>query len=216
MYSYQSFKKQITFSLRMETIHFRAVIEVLGKPQKHVEDSLNGYIKKITEQPAFEVLSKEIAAAAEQDNELWATHAELEIKTKELAFLTRFCLEYMPSAVEIIAPKSLTLDESELTNFLSDLQVKLHGVDLVAKQAKMQADTYRSNLGNLMSNYIKLLLTQKPLTAEQLSKLTGVQFDLIGDFLDAMIDRNQIDLEQDTYHLKKKEDVQNGVKRETD
>jgi len=42
-------------------IHFRAVIEVLGKPKEHVNDSLQNYIKNLKENERYEVTNEEYA-----------------------------------------------------------------------------------------------------------------------------------------------------------
>jgi transcription initiation factor IIE alpha subunit len=112
----------------------------------------------------------------------------------------------MPSTLDIIEPAEFTLKDVELTNLLNDLQAHLHRVDMVAKQVKVENDVYKNNLGSLLHNYVKVLLTKGDLSAEQLSKLTGVTKEQLEDFLDKMIDKGVIDLKKGMYTLKKKEE----------
>jgi hypothetical protein len=188
-------------------ITFRAMIEVLGKPKEHVEKALQTYLQHLKEDSSFQVVQVDIAEVKKQEkDELWATFADLEIKTEKVEHLISFCFDYMPSTLDIIEPAEFTLKDVELTNLLNDLQAHLHRVDMVAKQVKVENDVYKNNLGSLLHNYVKVLLTKGDLSAEQLSKLTGVTKEQLEDFLDKMIDKGVIDLKKGMYTLKKKEE----------
>lgn len=198
----------------MTEIHFRAIIEVMGKPKEHIVTALQSYLKKLEEIEAFTVLATEVHDPAEQENELWTTFAEVEIKTKQLPYLTRFCVEFMPSMIEIISPSTFSIPAQDMTGFLNDLQTKLHNVDMVAKQAKMVADASKESVSHLLRNYITLLLRQRSFTGQELSNLTGVSKEKLEDFLDVLIDKGKVDLDGDVYSLKK-EVVTNGASGKT-
>jgi hypothetical protein len=187
-------------------IKFRAIIEVLGKPEKHVEESLNHYLKNLEKEERFTILKKEVSTPKKQEKEaLWATFAQVEVQTKSINDMTAFCLEYMPSQIEIFSPSNFKFISSDLSEFFSDLQSKLHSVDMVAKQSKHLADTYKKNISSLLANFIKILLSSEPMDAKKLSKLTGVAQQRLEDFLDGMIDTKEIDLNADVYSLIKKD-----------
>ncbi|MBU0457682.1 MAG: hypothetical protein ABH824_02495 [Nanoarchaeota archaeon] len=186
-------------------IFFRAVIEVLGKPKEHVESSIKEYVSKIKEDERYEVVNEELTEAKKQeDTDLWATFTELEIWTGKMDNLIDFCFDYMPSLIDIIEPSQLSLSDNEVSSFINDLQAKLHGVDMVAKQLKIENDTLKTNTAFLLKNYVTVLLGKSNLTSEQISKLTGVNKDLLEDFLDKLIDQNVIDLKDGIYYLKSK------------
>ena len=186
-------------------ITFRAIIEVLGKPQEHVEKSLKGYVEKLKENEKYEVLKENIAPIKKRDEEeLWAIFAELEISTNDPQNLINFCFEYMPSLIEVIEPKKLTLSDANLTMFLNDIQAKLHQVDMIAKQVKMELDFTKKGMSSLLSNFLMVLLGNRKLTSDKLSTLTGMKKDILEDFLDKLIDDGRIELENDEYFLKKK------------
>jgi hypothetical protein len=187
-----------------EEITFRAVVEVLGKPKEHIVMALNGYLEKLENDENFSLLKKDLAEARQQENsELWATFAELELKTSEVKNLTSFCFDYMPSVLEIIYPKELKFKDSDVSQFLNDLQARLHQVDMVAKQVQTENNILNKSLGSLLKNYITLALTKQNLNSEQLSKLTGVAQDKLEDFLDQLIDDGRVDLKEGIYLLKK-------------
>jgi len=185
-------------------IIFRTVIEVLGKPEEHVKKALKEYLEQIRTNQDYQIINEEIAEAKKQEEqELWAIFAELEIKTNNIINITKFCFDYMPSIIEIIKPKEVIFNQEELSGTLNDLQAKLHQVDMVAKQIKMERDLYRKSVSHLLGNYVTLLLTKSNLNSEQISKLTGVDKDKLEDFLDILIDQGKIDLKEGIYYIKK-------------
>jgi len=190
----------------MATIVFRAVLEVLGKPQEHVEESIKQYLQQLKNDKRFKVQHEKLAEIKKQEGQdLWAIFAELDLKTEQLENLTVFCLDYMPSLIEIVEPAQMTLTDVQLSEFLNDLQAKLHQIDLLAKHVKIENDHLKRNLGGLLNNYIQILLKQANLGSEQLSKLTGVPQDQLEDYLDQMMDAGKIDLKEGVYFLKEKQ-----------
>ena len=188
-------------------IRFRAIVEVLGKPKEHIEASLRKYIEKLKEDKNYTVHSVDFAEAQEKKEEgLWAAFAEVELSTEKVINMVNFSLDYMPSLLEVISPQQLTLRDVELSTFLNDLQAKLHAVDMIAKQLKVENDVLARNTGNLLKNYITVLLGKQSLTSEQISRLTGVLQDRLEDFLDQLIDEQRVDLKAGVYSLKQKKE----------
>ena len=186
-------------------IVFRAVIEVLGKPQEHVDQSLQDYIQHLKESKQYKVVRTELAPSRQQEGlELWAAFAEVEVQATKLEDLTAFCFEYMPSLIEILEPKDLHFNYSQLSEFLNDLQIRLHEIDMIAKQVKTENDALRKNLGGLLKNYIQILLNNGNLDSAHLSSMTGVSKDTLEDFLDQLIDQGVIDMKEGIYFLQKR------------
>ncbi len=184
-------------------ILFRTVVEVLGKPKEHVDSTLRGYLQKLKENTRYEVLKEDLAELKQHEqSELWMAFAELEIKTSGVADIIDFCFDYMPSFLEIIEPEELSLDSLTISSFLNDMQAKLHGVDMIAKQMKMENQLLNQSLARLLNNYIIVLLRDHNLSSEQLSKLTGMNIDVLEDYLDKMIDEGKVDLKEGIYFLK--------------
>src|SRR3989338_7146257 len=126
------------FLIMQNDIIFRAIIEVLGRPKEHIEKSLKEYLDNLKQNKNYKVISEEIAEVKKQEGqELWVVFAELEIKTSQVDSLISFCFDYMPSVIEILEPKRLPISDLEISQFLNDLQGKLHHVDMVAKQSKL-------------------------------------------------------------------------------
>lgn len=186
-----------------QKILFRAIVEVLGKPKEHVDASLKGYLQKLKEDARYQVLEEDLADLNQhKESDLWMAFAELEIKTKNVGDIIDFCFDYMPSLIEILEPAELKLAGLDLSTFLNDLQAKLHGVDMLAKQLKMENQALHKSMGALLSNYITVMLQKTNLTAEQLHQFTGVNQDMLEDFLDKLIDEGKIDMKEGIYFLK--------------
>jgi len=132
---------------------------------------------------------------------MWTTFAELEIKTSSIENLVGFCFDFMPSIIEIISPKELPLKDNDLNMFLNDLQARLHSVDMIAKQVQIENKVMQENMAHLLKNYVTVLLKNRDLTAEELSKLTGIDSARLGDFLDQLLDQGKIDLKGEKYSL---------------
>src|SRR3989344_5511432 len=185
---------------------FRAIIEVLGRPKEHVEKTIKDYLERLKQDKNYQIVSEEVAEVKKQEKEeMWVIFAELEVRTEKVDNIIGFCFEYMPSMIELIEPSELTLRDVTLSNFLNDLQARLHHVGIVAKQLKSENDFLKKSLAVLVKNYVTILLNGgKRMTSEQLSRLTGLAKDKLEDFLDQLIDKGEIDLKEDLYSLKKK------------
>jgi len=184
-------------------ILLRCLLEVVGKPKEHIEQAISGYIDGLRKDERYELGKYKISEAIKQEEEeYWSIFADLEVGADNLEELTAFCLEYMPSQIEIIYPKEMNINEADLSAFFNDLQSKLHNVDMVAKQTKLENKYLKENNGVLLKNYVSVLLQGRKLTSEQLSHLMGVKQDALEDFLDYLIDEGKIDLNEGKYFLK--------------
>ncbi|MBT4445886.1 hypothetical protein HOA92_04105 [archaeon] len=184
----------------MTTIEYGATIEVLGKPKEHVEGMLKSILQKLKEDDRFILKESKVHEATLQEGtELFATFMEVELKTEGVDNITGFCFDFMPSSIEIAAPSELKLSAADYSAYLNDLQAKLHQVDMLAKQMKMERDMNASNLAALLKNNILVLLNNNKLTIEQLAGFTGVNADKLADYLDKLIDMGKIDLDGEKY-----------------
>ncbi len=180
-------------------IHTRVIIEVLGKPKAYVENSLRAFVQKIKKDSNLEVIHEDYGEATEHENDTWTTFVELEILIKDIITMTGFCFDYMPASIEILAPENMKLKSQELSMIINDLQGKLHHLDAMVKQFKMQNDFLRKNTRTLLRNLITIALLVKPKTIEELTAIIGVKEKELEKFLDAMIKENKIKKEGDMY-----------------
>ncbi|MBS3169597.1 hypothetical protein J4210_03855 [Candidatus Woesearchaeota archaeon] len=186
-----------------EKVLFRTVLEVAGRPKEHVESSLREYLAKIKEDKKYTVVSEEVAEIQqEKDQQLWMIFAELEVKTASLVEIISFCFDYMPSLIEILEPHEIAFSNTHTSSLFNDLQARLHQVDMVAKQLRLENEHLRKNTQDILKNYILVLLGTQNLTSAQLSHFTGVNLNQLEDFLDQLIDEKKVDMKEGIYYLK--------------
>src|SRR3989338_4869097 len=187
-----------------EHMHIRCkvIIEVLGKPKDHVEDSIRDYVEKIKNDPELIVMNADFSEAAEK-NRLWAVFVELDMVIKGILKLIGFCFDYMPSSIEITKPEEFAIKKSTVENFINDLQARLHNVDMIVKKQKNENTFLKKNLSKAASNLILLSLTSGGMDMERLSRVTGIAEKELEIFLGQLIEEDKIKKEDDIYSLVK-------------
>jgi len=187
-----------------EKTHIRCkiIIEMLGKPKEHVEETLRDYVDKIKDDSELVVLNTEFADAQEKEK-LWSTFAELEVVIKGIPKLIAFCFDYMPSSIEILKPEEFSMKKSTIEDFINNLQARLHNVDMIVKKQKNENEFLRQNLNKAVSNVILISLASGNLDKEKLSKITGIHDKELKIFLDNLIKENKITKEGEIYSLVK-------------
>jgi len=180
-------------------IHTRVIIEVLGKPKDYVENALKIFVQKIKGDQDLEVLNEDYGDATEHEQNTWTTFVELEMLMKDTLTMIGFCFDYMPASIEILAPENIKFKSQEFSRIINDLQGKLHHLDAMVKQFKVQNDFLRKNTRTLLRNLITIALLAKPQTIEELTAIIGVKGKELEKFLEAMIKENKIKKEGDMY-----------------
>ncbi|MFH1376395.1 MAG: hypothetical protein ABIH25_02055 [Candidatus Woesearchaeota archaeon] len=132
----------------METIKVKTIIEIVGTPKEHVEETINKVVTLINENKKFDLISQDVAEIKEVDlvtdvKNVWSSFGEFEIEFKNILDLTDFCFEFMPSSVEIIEPEIVKTDGKDLGQSLNDFLAKLHQYDMTLKKIILQQ---RANL----------------------------------------------------------------------
>ena len=181
-------------------IRCRTIIEVLGKPKEHVENAIKEYIEHIKEDSELVILNEDYSDIKEQ-GKLFSKFVELDLVIKGTKKLTAFCFEYMPSSIEVVKPEHLIMTNPELSNFLNDLQARLHSVDMIVKQLKAENDFLKLNMNAVLHNSILLCLKVSKLNLEQLSQVTGVDKKELEIFAEKLIKENKIKKEGEIYTL---------------
>ncbi len=191
-------KKEIKEKLSEGYIQFNALIEIVGKPKNHVEESIKTYVDNIDENEHYHLTKKIIEKAEETDDGFFSTYAEVEILTKELPGVTAFCFNYMPASIEIIEPSELVYNNVMLTDMLNELQAKLHEVDMVAKQSNQKNLHLNENINALVTNFV-IFSCSVPRTPKDIADITGLKKDVIEPFLKGLVDNGKLKKEKDKY-----------------
>src|SRR3989338_1910014 len=181
-------------------IRCKVIIEVLGKPKEHVENSIRLYVDKIKEDSDLILLSSKFADAEEKAG-LWSTFVELEMVVKGITKLIAFCFDYMPSSVQVLKPESYMLERATIEDFENDLQARLHHVDMIIKKQKNENDFLRKNMNTSVKNSILIALSFGKFEFKTLSKATGIHDNELKLFLDSLLKDDKIKEDNGIYSL---------------
>jgi len=186
----------------MEEQHVRinTILEVLGKPKEHIEEKLKEYIGKIKEDETLMVM-KEHISKAKAEGKVFTIFAELEVIVKGIENLVGFCIDYMPSSIEIIKPEMVNLDQRKFTNFVNDMLAKLHRVDMIAKQLGTENKFLKTNLHNLIKNNIMILIKGGVTETSKLASASGIDESELKNFLEMLVKENKIKEQDGKYSL---------------
>jgi len=179
----------------------RVIIQMMGAPKKHIVSTLKMYIEKIKEEHKGIKILEEFKSKPKKEGKLFKVFTELELKAKDTSDLIWFCFDYMPSSVEVIDPTELIFKANDFTDFLNDLQDKLHRIDMNAKNLSAQNQVLNKNGRTLMMNLIMLQLRTKPVGIDILAKNAGAPNEHLQKFVDSMIKDGKIKKDNDVYRV---------------
>ena len=131
-----------------EEIRALLIYEILGKPPEHIEKTLNEFIDKLGENKGINITQRKVheAHVFEKKDEkgelektdLFTTFAEVEIEADDLNLIFMIVVNMLPANIEIIEPTLIRITNFDLSQTLSELTIKLHRYDEVAKALTME------------------------------------------------------------------------------
>jgi hypothetical protein len=149
------------------------IIEVVGKPKEHVEESLKLILKKLNEEKNVQVLEGKVHKPKEQ-GAFFCSFVELELIVKNMAVFTTLCFDYMPSSVEIVQPENMKVKCTEISDFVNDMLAKLHEIDMRFKSVNASNIILDKNLRGLFRNFVLTLLESGKHTLGDMAKKVGI------------------------------------------
>ena len=176
----------------------KAIVETLGAPKEYIEEALKQYIDKIKKE-GTKILTEVYHNAVPAEHKLFSTYVELEVEFSELGQVLNFCFDSMPSSVEIVEPTDFNLNNLEFNSFLNDLQAKIHETDMLVKNFRAKSRLMELNTGAVFNNFLIYLIRQGPKSLSELSLNVGIQQDELKPFVEELIEKNRVKVEQDKY-----------------
>ncbi len=158
------------------------IIEIVGKPREHVEETLRMVLKQLRDEKGVDVLGGKVHEPKAQ-GAFFSTFAELHMLVKDFATLIGLCFSYMPSSVEIVEPAQFKLAPIEVANLFNDLLGRLHEIDLRLKGANAANILLDQNLYNLLKNAVIIALASGAKTVGELSVHVGINEQQLEPFL---------------------------------
>lgn len=152
-----------------EKINATLILEVIGKPQSYLIQTLDSLISQMGNEPGVHVKSKNIKEPKKMEEkarvanpsgkevnisekEFYVSFAEVEIEAENLSNLAYLMFKYMPAHVEIITPKLIPVANYEWNQILNDLIGRLHGYDEVARVLQVEKSILESKLKSILES----------------------------------------------------------------
>jgi len=139
------------------------IFEILGKPPEYIKESLEKYIEKMGENKGVFIEKKKFfdSKLIEGEKDIYTSFAEVEIVCDSLNIVFAIVLSMLPASIEIIEPEEIRLKNFELSSVLSELTVKLHKYDEVAKYLTLENNKLTNQVKALEGNYKPRVLVKE-------------------------------------------------------
>jgi len=109
----------------------RAIIEVIGHPESHVNEIARKVLENLKKEQGVELLKENVAKAEMVKNEIFASHLDVELKILDMTNLLNFCYEYLPSSIEVLDADKVIMPVRELSAGISEMLRRLHAYNLM-------------------------------------------------------------------------------------
>lgn len=120
----------------MEKLKVSIVLEILGRPADHVNESLKQLVEKLRTEKGVKVTNHKFyeAAPIENSNEMFSAFTEIDAEFDSISNYFGIIFAYMPSHIEIINPEKIIMSNIDLGNVGNILLSRLHNYDAIAKR----------------------------------------------------------------------------------
>ncbi len=111
------------------------ILDIIGRPPKHLVESLEKIIEEMGKEKGVTLKSKQIKEPTlmKDQKDFYTTFAEIEVEVDEILYLAILMFKYMPAHIEIIQPELIALSNNGFNDILNELTRRLHGYDEIAR-----------------------------------------------------------------------------------
>ena len=185
-----------------EKVIIRTIVNMIGKPKEHLEQIIKDYVQELKKEKGVTVIKEEYAEAEEQETKgMFSIFVELEVEFIDVDKLMWFCFDYMPASIEILSPANFQYNAADFTNYLNELQTKLHKLDMLIKNFESENKVLKKNGLTLLKNLLIVILKGKSQNIEHISKEAGVPVEQVDKFLKSMIQEGKVKENEGMYEL---------------
>ena len=119
----------------MEKMQVQFVLEMMGKPQEHVTQSLKNLVDKIGNEKGIKVIDKIIhdAVLVKDSKELYTAFTEITTELDSIENYFAVIFSYFPANIEVISQKDFSISAGKLNEIGNFLVARLHEYDSIAK-----------------------------------------------------------------------------------
>jgi len=130
------------------------ILEIIGRPKKHLTETLENLIKEIDNEKRVNVKSKKInePILIKDQEDFYTSFAEIEVEVEKILDLAILIFKYMPAHVEIIYPEIIALQNNDWNDILNELARRLHGYDEIARVIQTEKGILEKKLREVLEN----------------------------------------------------------------
>ena len=122
-----------------EKLRVKSVIEVVGTPENFVKEAMDIVMQKLQERKDIKMLEQERFGTTKIENKpFWSTFCDLELEVNDVDVLLNYCVEFLPSSVDIVEPVGFQFQNYEINRLFNDIIARLHEYHMSMKN--MQAE----------------------------------------------------------------------------
>jgi len=184
-------------------VYCRFIVELVGGPKEHIEKTIKLLVEKAKEFPDSKVAKAKIFDTKETEDKYFATFTEMEIAFKKIDALMDFCYTFYPSSVEVIEPEKIVMQSRVFSNWLNELQHKIHTMDKVSKDHTIYKEVVQTQMNTIIRTNVLTHLKEKELDEQEIQDYLGVNMQSLKPYLDSLIKRKEIKFEDGKYKLAK-------------
>jgi len=175
---------------------------MIGTPKEHLDKIIREYIQELKTEEGVKVLNEDYADAEQKEHKnMFSVFVEIDVEFNDIDKLMWFCFDYMPTSIEIIAPDQFVYSAPDFSNYLNEIQAKLHKLDMLIKNFESENKVLKKNGTVLMKNLIIAILKLKKSNLSEISKEAGVPPEHIEKFIGFMIKDGKIKESEGLYEL---------------
>lgn len=154
-------------SLDEHKIRAIMILDIIGRPPKHLTESLEKVIKEIDDEKGVRVVMKDIKepVVMKEEKDFYTTFAEVEVELDDVLGLAILLFKYMPAHLEIISPEIIALSNNGWNDVFNELARRLHAYDEIARMLqneKLVLLQKIQELGGDLNNLIPKSMIEAP------------------------------------------------------
>ncbi|MEK6912750.1 MAG: hypothetical protein AABX26_02225 [Nanoarchaeota archaeon] len=138
-------------SLDEQKIRAIMILDVIGRPPKHLIESLEKVISEIDKEKGVKVMMKDIKEPTlmKDQTDFYTTFAEVEVEIEDILSLAILLFKYMPAHLEVVSPEIIAMSSNGWNDILNELARRLHAYDEIARMLQSEKNVLLKKLKEL-------------------------------------------------------------------
>lgn len=119
-------------------INTRSIIEIMGYPSEHIMKVIDNIVTKLGQNPRLEIIKKDITPPEKVKEKMFSAFVEMEIKFTDIRDLYLYCIEFLPTSIEVLDAEEIKLKTTDFTSSLNEVIAHLHKYNTALHNAHSQ------------------------------------------------------------------------------